>query len=67
MGGWVDELKIPVLEFLRNEALWITLYLDQDIRLGCGTTDNVFVFRRIGRDLRLNGNYGEGDLHRQSG
>ena len=40
------ELKIPVLEFLRNEALWTTSYLDQEIRVGRGTTGNLFVFRR---------------------
>lgn len=40
------ELKIPVLEFLRNEALWITSYLDEDTRIGRGKTGNLFVFRR---------------------
>ncbi len=40
------ELKIPVLEFLRNEALWTTSYLDQEIRVGRGATGNLFVFRR---------------------
>jgi hypothetical protein len=40
------EVKIPVWEFLRNEALWITSYLDSDIRVGRGATGNLFVFRR---------------------
>ena len=40
------ELKIPVLELLQNEALWITSYLDQEIRVGRGATGNLFVFRR---------------------
>jgi hypothetical protein len=42
----LPELKIPVLEFLRNEALWITSYLDEDTRIGRGATGNLFVFRR---------------------
>ena len=42
----LPELKIPVLDFLRNEALWITSYLDEDSRIGRGTTGNLFVFRR---------------------
>lgn len=42
----LPELKIPVLDFLRNEALWITSYLDEDLRIGRGTTGNLFVFRR---------------------
>lgn len=48
--GFLDwnlpELKIPVLEFLRNEAVWITSYLDEEIRVGRGATGNLFVFRR---------------------
>ncbi|AFY49169.1 PAP_fibrillin [Nostoc sp. PCC 7524] len=40
-------LKIPVLEFLRQEAVWITSYLDEDIRVGRGATGNLFVFRRM--------------------
>jgi hypothetical protein len=39
-------LKIPVLEFLRKEAVWITSYLDEEIRVGRGATGNLFVFRR---------------------
>ena len=39
------ELKIPVLDFLKNEALWITSYLDEDTRVGRGKTGNLFVFR----------------------
>ena len=42
----LPELKIPVLDFLSNEALWITSYLDQDMRIGRGATGNLFVFRR---------------------
>ena len=42
----LPELKVPVLDFLRNEALWITSYLDEDTRIGRGTTGNLFVFRR---------------------
>ncbi len=41
-------LTIPVLEALRNEALWITSYLDGDMRVGRGATGNLFVFRRQG-------------------
>jgi hypothetical protein len=45
--NWIlPELKIPVLDFLRNEALWITSYLDEDPRIGRGATGNLFVFRR---------------------
>ena len=47
MESWsFPELKIPVLEFLRNEAEWTTSYLDQEIRIGRGATGNLFVFRR---------------------
>jgi hypothetical protein len=47
LSQWnLPELKIPVLEFLRNEAVWITSYLDEDMRLGRGATGNLFVFRR---------------------
>lgn len=42
----LPELKIPVLDFLRNEALWITSYLDEDTRIGRGATGNLFVFCR---------------------
>ena len=42
----LPQLRIPVLEFLRNEALWITSYLDEDTRIGRGATGNLFVFRR---------------------
>ncbi|MBD2534447.1 PAP fibrillin [Nostoc flagelliforme FACHB-838] len=47
LSNWsFPELKIPVLEFLQKEALWITSYLDREIRVGRGATDNLFVFRR---------------------
>lgn len=47
MSNWrLPELKIPVLEFMRNEALWTTSYLDAEIRVGRGATGNLFVFRR---------------------
>jgi hypothetical protein len=42
----LPELKIPVIEALRNEAVWITSYLDEEIRVGRGKTGNLFVFRR---------------------
>jgi len=42
----LPELKIPVLEAFRNEAVWITSYLDEDLRVGRGATGNLFVFRR---------------------
>lgn len=39
LSNWsFPELKIPVLEFLQKEALWITSYLDQEIRVGRGAT-----------------------------
>ena len=45
--GWsLPEVKIPILDFLRKEALWITSYLDEDMRIGRGVTGNLFVFRR---------------------
>jgi len=48
--GWSNwswpELQIPVLEWLRSEAVWITSYLDEEIRVGRGATGNLFVFRR---------------------
>jgi len=42
----LPELKIPVLDFLKNGAVWITSYLDEDTRIGRGGTGNLFVFRR---------------------
>lgn len=42
----LPELTIPVLDFLQNEAIWITSYLDEDTRIGRGATGNLFVFRR---------------------
>lgn len=46
-SNWsLPTLTIPVLEFLRNEALWITTYLDEDTRVGRGRTGNLFVFNR---------------------
>jgi hypothetical protein len=48
--GWsnwsLPQLTIPVLEWLRSEAIWITSYLDQEIRVGRGATGNLFVFCR---------------------
>jgi hypothetical protein len=44
----LPKLTIPVLDFLRREALWITSYLDEDLRFGRGATGNLFVFRREG-------------------
>lgn len=42
----LPELQIPVLEFMRNQAIWITSYLDEDTRIGRGATGNLFVFHR---------------------
>ena len=42
----LPELQIPVLDILKNEALWITSYLDEDTRIGRGATGNLFVFRK---------------------
>jgi hypothetical protein len=45
--GWqLPELRIPILESLRAEALWVTSYLDHDLRIGRGATGNRFVFGR---------------------
>ncbi len=44
----LPELKIPVWEFLRNEAQWTTSYLDSELRVGRGATGNLFVFSRVG-------------------
>lgn len=46
-SNWtLPEIQIPVVEFFRNEALWIVSYLDEDTRIGRGATGNLFVFRR---------------------
>lgn len=46
-SNWtLPELQIPVLDFITNEAIWITSYLDEDTRIGRGETGNLFVFRR---------------------
>lgn len=49
--GWLDwplpNLKVPVLEFLRQEAEWTTSYLDENLRIGRGSTGNLFVFKRV--------------------
>ncbi|HEY9879076.1 MAG TPA: PAP/fibrillin family protein [Leptolyngbyaceae cyanobacterium] len=49
--GWLDwslpDLKVPVLEILRQEAEWTTSYLDEDLRVGRGATGNLFVFKRV--------------------
>lgn len=50
LENWsLPELKIPVWEFFRNQALWTTSYLDPEIRVGRGATGNLFVFRRRDR------------------
>jgi len=46
LSSWIPKLRISVLEFLQNEALWTTSYLDQEIRIGRGVTGNLFVFER---------------------
>ena len=45
-GLHLPQITVPVLEFLRQEALWITSYLDEDLRFGRVATGNLFVFRR---------------------
>lgn len=53
ISNWnLPALKIPVLKFMRNEALWKTSYLDSQIRVGRGATGNLFVFRR--QEARFN-------------
>jgi hypothetical protein len=47
-GFSLPKITIPVLEFWRREALWITSYLDEDLRFGRGATGNLFVFQRQG-------------------
>lgn len=42
----LPELQIPVLDILKNEAVWITSYLDEDTRIGRGATGNLFVFHK---------------------
>ena len=42
----LPELKIPVIEALRKEAVWITSYLDEEIRVGRGKTGNLFLFHK---------------------
>ncbi|MGB3637588.1 MAG: PAP/fibrillin family protein [Rivularia sp. (in: cyanobacteria)] len=44
----LPELKIPVMEALRNEAVWITSYLDEEIRVGRGKLGNLFLFEKRG-------------------
>ena len=39
-------LTSPILEWMRSQAIWITSYLDAEIRVGRGATGNLFVFRR---------------------
>jgi PAP_fibrillin len=46
-SSWsLPEIKIPVLEFLKNEAMWKTSYLNRDMRIGRGATGNLFIFRK---------------------
>jgi hypothetical protein len=45
-GLHLPKLTLPVFEALRREALWITSYLDDDLRVGRGVTGNLFVFQR---------------------
>lgn len=42
----LPELKVPVWDVFRKEAIWITSYLDSDFRIGRGATGNLFVFHR---------------------
>lgn len=45
-GLHLPQLTLPIFEALRREALWITSYLDDDLRIGRGVTGNLFVFQR---------------------
>ena len=46
-SDWIlPEIQVPVLDFLQNEALWTTSYLDEDTRVGKGASGNLFLFRR---------------------
>ncbi|MFH7242343.1 MAG: PAP/fibrillin family protein [Spirulina sp.] len=45
-GLHLPKLTLPIFETLRREALWITSYLDDDLRVGRGATGNLFVFQR---------------------
>lgn len=48
----LPKITLPVLEMLRREALWMTPYLDGDLRFGRGVTGNLFVFRRAAESPR---------------
>ncbi|NJO94204.1 MAG: hypothetical protein HC820_07355 [Hydrococcus sp. RM1_1_31] len=46
-SNWqMPRLEIPVLDLLKNEAIWKTSYLDENLRVGRGATGNLFVFRQ---------------------
>lgn len=45
-GLQLPKLMVPVLSLLRQDALWMTSYLDDDLRFGRGVTGNLFVFQR---------------------
>lgn len=49
-GLHLPKLTLPIFEALRREALWITSYLDDDLRVGRGVTGNLFVFQRTVAD-----------------
>jgi hypothetical protein len=42
-GDEVSDIK----DTERNEAMWITSYLDEEIRVGLGAKGNLFVFRQV--------------------
>lgn len=42
----LPSLTMPVLEAFRNEALWTTSFLEDDLRVGRGATGNLFLFQR---------------------
>lgn len=44
-GLHLPKLTLPIFEALRRESLWITSYLDDDLRVGRGVTGNLFVFQ----------------------
>lgn len=45
-GLHLPRITLPIFEALRRETLWITSYLDDDLRIGRGVTGNLFVFQR---------------------
>ncbi|MEB3289930.1 MAG: PAP/fibrillin family protein [Leptolyngbya sp.] len=46
-GLHLPALTLPILEALRRDTLWMTSYLDDDLRVGRGVTGNLFIFQRL--------------------